>query len=152
MNPLPFKLKLAIDAALVALIIFSTWYFTSDHYQKKIVEIQLGMAEAVQTQLLANQQKLADYQKVVQQAEVEHEKQNDINSTLTEQLKRLRVNKICSSSLPGSTEASLDQNGRAGLFSEKENRAFEQLQQGDNADFARCDKLNIDARLFNASQ
>ena len=47
--------------------------------------------------------------------------------------------------------SSADQDGEAGILYGAADAAFEDLQSGDDEDFARCDQLNIDARRTNSA-
>jgi hypothetical protein len=152
MNPLSLQLKLALAAGLIATTSFATWYATSDHYQKQIAEIQLGMSTAVQTQLLADQQALVDEVVKRKTAEENHAKDQLIVNSLRNNIERLQLNKICSSALQESRAASEDPDRATGLLSAAAEAAFTELQRGIDEDLARCDQLNIDARKINASQ
>lgn len=152
MNPLSYKLKLALDAGIIALVIFCTWYITSDHYQKKIAEIQLGMTKAVQTQLLANQAAADQQAAKIKSAEEQHAKDQLNNTRLRNELARVQIHGICSSPVPGNPQARPDTNPAPGILSDRVDAAFADLQNAIGQLLERCDELNIDARLFNASQ
>jgi len=124
-----------------ALIAFAVWYATSDHYQKRIAEIQLQTAQAVQAQLLEDQNK-------IKLAGEQHAKDQLRNNALNRQLAGLQVHGICSGTSPDNQSA----NGSAGVLSERVDAAFAKLQEGVTGLLSRCDQLNIDAIASNNSQ
>jgi len=151
MNPLSIQIKLALAAGLIAAASYASWYVTSDHYQKQIAEIQLGMSTAVQTQLLADQQALADEAAKRTKAEENHAKDQLFINSLRNNIERLQLNKICSSALQQSRATSEDPDRATGIFSAEAEAAFAELQRGIDEDLQRCDQLNIDAIQFNGS-
>jgi hypothetical protein len=74
----------------------------------------------------------------LQEATENAHKNRNLVSDLRLRLDRLRV------SLPEAT-CSENSNGASRQLYAAQNRAFRDLQEGDNADFARCDQLNTDA-------
>ena len=150
MNPYPYQLKIILDIAIAGLLIFCTWYFTSDHYQKKIDEIQLGMAAAVQTQLISNQQQLIDEAAKRKTAEESHAKDQLTINHLRDDAQRMQITGICSGAMPTSGEAGTNTDRGSGLLSERVDAAFAILQAGVGQLIQRCEQLNIDARMFNA--
>jgi peptide deformylase len=127
----------------VGLIVFATWYLTSDHYQNRITEIQLRTAEATQTELLAAaaKQKTAEEQHAQDQLDI-----NALNGKLS---KRVRVHIPVCISGPQTSE---DSDRETRILSERVDEAFEQLRAEVGDLFARCDQLNIDAIQSNNSQ
>lgn len=73
----------------------------------------------------------------------EHDKNIAITYRLRNELNSMRYQR-----LPTCEQAN-NSDGGTGVFYEKANAAFERLQQGDNIDFERCDRLNIDAIRVN---
>lgn len=145
MNPYPYQLKIILDVAIAGLLIFCTWYFTSDHYQKRIAEIQLETAEAVQTELLEEASKRKT-------AEENHAKDQLVINRLHDDAQRVQIHIPCGSPLPTRNETSPNPDRGSGLLSERVDAAFARLQAGIGQLIQRCDQLNIDARMFNASQ
>jgi hypothetical protein len=72
------------------------------------------------------------------------DKTNALNAALHEQLTRMQH-----AHLPACPGA-IDTSGAAGLLRAAQDAAFEELQRGDDEDFARCDILNSDATRTNA--
>lgn len=116
----------------------SSWYFTREHYLKKIGEIQLGMAQAVQTELLSREEKR-------QKAEVQHETDQHTIDNLHGQLGRLQVNGICRSTV----QQGHNPDGTTGVLSSRVDEEFARFQSRVSEIIQRCDQLNIDAIKFN---
>jgi hypothetical protein len=151
MNPLFSQLKLAIGAVIILFTIYCTWYITSDHYQKQIVEIQLGMATATQTQLLADQQALIEEAAKRKLAEEDHAKDQLYINNLHDDAKRVQIHSICGGAMPPANKTGADPDRAARLLSDRVDAAFAELQSRVGQLVQRCDQLNIDARLSNAS-
>jgi len=144
--------KAIAAAALSIAVSYSTWYITSDHYQKRIAEMSLDMAEAVQKQLLEEARKASIAVAKRKSAEETHAKDQLTINNLRDHNQRLRLDQICSSTVQQSGATGEDPDRRTGVLSEAAEAAFAELQRGIDEDFARCDQLNIDARQVNASQ
>jgi len=134
-------------ACATLILLVATHYFA---YTAGQDNVHAKSDKAVIIEMENTQKEMTAYISKLQKAEDERDKQNDIIHHLTGDLARVRIKGICGSTVPGLSKAGTDQDGRAGLLSEKADRAFEELQRGDNADFARCDQLNIDAIRANA--
>jgi hypothetical protein len=140
-DQIKFTVGLVAIFGLLILGALSGWYVTSEHYQKQITGIQLGMAEAVQTELLEEEAKR-------KLAEEQHAKDQLTINTLRDQRGRVQIHiPVCSNTQP----AGQDRDREARLFSERVDAAFAKLQAGVGQLVQRCDQLNIDARQFNAS-
>lgn len=129
--------------ASVAGIVFATWYITSDHYQKRIAEIQLETAVAVQAELFAAAAK-------TKKSEEQHAQYQLVINSLTAKLnQRVRIHIPVCASRPQDSE---DQHREARALSERVDAAFGRLQTGATQLFSRCDQLNIDAIKSNEAQ
>ena len=131
-------IKQAIYLAVLVICLTSSWYFTREHYLKKIDEFQLGMAEAVQNELLGREEKR-------QKAEVQHETDQHTIDNLHNQLGRLQVNGICRSTV----QQGKDSDGATGVLSSRVDEEFARFQSRVSEIIQRCDQLNIDAIKLN---
>ena len=143
--------KLGAIALLVAAACYRTWFVTSNYFQKIIDEKQVKADKAVQDQLTANVQLLAENAALRKSAEEYRAKNQLVVNGLTAQLNSLRIHFPSSSTVCADGTSGKDSNGRAGILSEETDTAFAELQRGDNEDFARCDQLNLDAIQANES-
>ena len=128
------------------------WWVTADHYQGVIAKEHEAQQQLVITQQEKNRQDLLAYANRIVKAEAQHDKDNRTVRTLRNSLDSLRHIDIPICPLPGTAETGTDSGGAARLLYEATNRAFAELQKGDNADFERCDTLNIDAIRANAAR
>ncbi|HEY6021540.1 MAG TPA: hypothetical protein VIY48_17065 [Candidatus Paceibacterota bacterium] len=148
MNP---YVKMAIAGSLFLLGALSSWYFTSDHYQKVIAENQVAVDKAYQKQLEENQKLAAENAALRKSAEEEHASNQLVINDLSHQLSRVHIHIPNCSQVPGTSVPGQGEDGKTWILSGKADAAFEELQRGDDEDFARCDQLNIDAIRLNAS-
>lgn len=128
------------------------WWLTADHYQGIIAKEHEAQQALVIKQQEQNRLALLAYADRIVKAGADHDKNANIVRTLRNSLDRLRYLEIPICPLPGTAEVGADSDGGAGLLYEKTNRAFRTLQEGDDADFERCDTLNINAIRANAAR
>lgn len=128
-----------------------TWLVTSNYYQGVIAKEHVKQQKLVIEQQEQNRLDLIAYAERITKAEVQRDKNDSIVVGLRHKLDGMLAN-LPACPMPGTTDTGTDSNGGAGLFYQEANRAFGELQKGDNADFERCDKLNVDAIRANTQQ
>lgn len=126
-----------------------SWWITSTYYQGVIAENEVERLKAVAKQQTENYEGLVAYAERLVKAEVQRDKNAGIVVGLRNKLAGMQVD-LPPCPMPGTADTGTDSNGGAGLFYQEANRAFGDLQKGDNADFERCDKLNVDAIRANS--
>jgi hypothetical protein len=138
------SIKLAFTAGLFAFGCYLGWYFTGEHYQKRISEIQLQTAESVQIELLnsADKRKTAEETHAKDQLTINHLRNNS---------QRVQIYIPCGNPLPTTDKTGSNTDRASGLLSNRVDEAFAEFQTGVGYLIQRCDQLNIDARQFNAS-
>lgn len=120
---------------------FVTWYATSDHYQKQLVEVQLDTAQAVQQELLKQQEN-------IRLAGEQHAKDQTVINALRDRPERVRV---VFPQCGGDTCGEENTDGRAGALSGQVDRVFAEFQEEVGRLVFRCDQLNIDAIEMNGA-
>jgi hypothetical protein len=145
------QFKFYLAAGILALACYGTWYVTSDHYEKKIVEIQLGMASAVQVQLLANQVEADAKAVLIQKGVEQHAKDQLVINRLHNDVSGLQVSGICSSPLPQTNQTSEGSNAASGVLPDRVDEEFARFQKRTGELIQRCDQLNVDVIQMNSS-
>jgi hypothetical protein len=145
------QIKYYLAAGILALACYGTWYATSDHYEKKIAEVQLSMAGAVQTQLVANQVESDAKAALIQKGVDQHEKDQLVINRLHNDVSGLQVTGICRSTLPSTNQASEGTDAAGGVLSSRVDEEFARLQKRTDELIQRCDQLNIDAIRLNSA-
>lgn len=139
--------KFVFALGLFASGAYSGWYVTSDHCQIKQDALQLSRDVAVKAQLTSNQQALQSHLKLVQKAQVNHEKNQVTVSDAYAAFNSVRVTipTVDCGSMPGNSEAGTNSDRSAGVLSESINKYFAEAQGEAGKLSERCDRLNIDA-------
>ncbi len=145
---MPAQVKLIAGVILLALAGFGLWYLRHEGYEEGKTEV---MAEWKADQLKqAEAQKLAliSYAEQINQAEVQHDQDQALIDKLHDDAGRVRIH------LPAcrgnAAVTGPDQNGAAGVFSNRVDERFAEFQTRVGNLIARCDQLNIDAIRANA--
>lgn len=128
-----------------------SWWVTSTYYQKVIAREHVVQQELIAKQQAENYEGLVAYAERLVNSEVQRDKNARTVTGLRHKLDGMFAN-LPTCPLPGTTETGTNSNGGAGAFYEAANRAFGELQKGDNADFERCDTLNVDAIRANTQK
>lgn len=123
---------------------FPSWWVTSTYYQKVIAKEHESQQKLVIEQQEKNRLDLVAYAERITKAEVQRDKNAGIVVGLRRRLAGMPVD-LPPCPMPGTADGGANNNGGAGLLYDAANRAFRDLQEGDNADLERCDRLNVDA-------
>lgn len=128
-----------------------SWWVTSTYYQSVIAREHEATQQVVIKQQAENYEGLVAYAERIVNSEVQRDKNYRTVVGLRHKLDGVLAN-LPACPMPGTAGTGTDSNGGTGLFYETANRAFGELQKGDNADFERCDSLNVDAIRANTQQ
>jgi predicted negative regulator of RcsB-dependent stress response len=126
--------KLGGVLAIVAALIGAALYLEHLGYQKCEKEMQAKNLELA----------LAYADRIVK-AEGERDANQTTIDRLNADVSKLRIH------IPVCPNSAKDQNGTAGIFSERVDKAFAELQGRGTELFKRCDEMNLDAIKVNAS-
>ena len=151
LEPYMLWIKLAAIALLIAAASFATWYATSDHYEKQMAQQEnkwqqayIASAEMQAAALVAEINKRTN-------AEAQHAKDQLAINSLTQQLGGVRIHIPTGCGQAGkSSVTGQGANGGGGVFPERVDAAFAELQAGVGRLIQRCDQINIDAIKLNS--
>jgi len=147
-----FLAKFLTFLALMGLGSIAGWWVTSNHYQTEINALKLANSNAVNAELLRQQNLLKDRAEKIRLAEEQHATDQITINRLGNQLARVRIKlpAISCSPVPGTTQTGENPDGGSGLLYQRVDEAFAELQAGVGQLIQRCDQLNVDAIAANA--
>jgi hypothetical protein len=139
-------------AAIVALIFFG--YVKGEaHKQLEIDAADTARAKAVAARVAADAELIKSNAVKIHEGDMQHEKDMVVISDLSKRIDRVRVHIPTTGDCAMSSvaEAGTGSSDAAGVFSNRVDAAFEQLQEGISRLTKTCDTLNADATRLNAS-
>lgn len=145
-----WQIEIAVILAVLLVTNSCTWYFTRQHGQNVLYAVQLDMAKAVQDELIKQQKVAAKRLVAINQSQVQHDKDQIVNTQLHDQLERLQIHGICSDPMHTAATATPSANAGAWTFSETVDANFARLQQRTTELFRQCDQINVDAIRTNS--
>ncbi len=142
-----------IALLMVALLsVYGGWYFTSEHYQYKIANMEADVQRVTNNELARLQQMALVDAKKFRQAEEQHATDQLAITRLGAQLAgvQLKLPAHDCSAVPGITETASNQNGTGGLAAARADEYLAEAQRAIQDIGQRCAQLNIDAIEMNA--
>jgi len=103
-----------------------------------------GRSDANMAALAREQAALIEFNHKLQNAGVQHDEDQAVINRLSADVGRVRVH------IPACPTVTANPDGSAGVFSDRVDALFAELQDRTGALIQRCDQLNIDARRANA--
>lgn len=145
-------LEFAVFVALIAIACYGSWHIAGNYYKMIAENKQIQTDKAVQEQLTANMQLLAENAALRKTAEENRAKNQLVVNSLAAQLVSLRIHipdSGCAMSKDGITSQNSD--GRTRILSARVDEEFAKLQGRAAELVGRCDQLNLDAIQANGS-
>ena len=139
------EIAAAILAVAISLTAYGTWYATSDHFEKIAAQKQVETDNAVQAQLIKNQQQQTAHELVVKQSEEQHAKDQLTLNDLAASTNRVQLHIIRTCPVPDTSPASANTNAASGVAPDRTDEYLANAQRSINAIAQRCAQLNIDA-------
>jgi len=143
-------MKIATALGLMLLGAFGAWYTTSDHYQKRIAEMQKAQQTAVAEALTAQLAAAAAHDKQLHDAGDQHAKDQLLINSLTSQLGRVHINFPSGGAVPQGGTGTGNQDGDCRVAAARADEYMAEAQRAINDIGQRCAQLNIDAIQSNA--
>lgn len=142
-----------IQIVIAVIILLTTnscsGYFAYQRGQNQLHKVQLDMTQAANEELARLKKNEEKRIEIINQSQVQHDKDQAIINLLADKLKRLQIRGICGNSMQPGTGTTTSQNSGAWTFSETVDTNFTRLQQRTSELFRKCDQINIDSIRLN---